>query len=244
MLRMPDVIISSLADLVLGLPRLAAHRTRPQTHVVQYEMLVAHPDEEVRRLLAALECDPAAFTSADMKQADYLRTSSFGDRKILERTTIDQGSVEAWRSQLSVEEMQTMTNLVGAELFLELGYEEELLHARKAGVMDTGEEVTERYRRIFRTWWVSRQQRGERYRPRLTLKRQSTPPGMSRTIATRLSKCCGTKSRDWSESSISPNVVRVLAIKTRSLILPIPSGTTGGSGGMQYACHVFKSSHE
>ncbi|RXH38124.1 NoeE-like protein [Bradyrhizobium nanningense] len=153
MLRLPDVIISSLADLVLGLPTLAAHRTRSQTHLVQYEMLVAHPDEEVRRLLAALECDPAAFTSADMKQADYLRSSSFGDRKILERTTIDQGSVEAWRSQLSVEEMQTVTNLVGADLFLELGYGEELLHARKAGVMDMGEEVTELYRRIFRTWW-------------------------------------------------------------------------------------------
>ncbi|WP_456737637.1 MULTISPECIES: sulfotransferase family protein [unclassified Bradyrhizobium] len=68
MLRMPDGIISSLADLVLDLPRLAAHRTRPQTHLVQYEMLVAHPEKEIRRLLAALECDPAAFTSADRKK--------------------------------------------------------------------------------------------------------------------------------------------------------------------------------
>ncbi|RXH38792.1 NoeE-like protein [Bradyrhizobium nanningense] len=153
MLRLPDFIISSLADLVLGLPRLAARRTRPQTQLMQYEMLVSHPDEEIQRLLTALGCDPAAFTSTEMRQADYLRTSRFGDRKLLERTAVDQSSVDAWRSQLSVEEMQTVTDLVGAELFLELGYEEELLHARKAGVLDTRVEVTELYRRIFRTWW-------------------------------------------------------------------------------------------
>ncbi|UWU82907.1 sulfotransferase [Bradyrhizobium yuanmingense] len=153
MLRLPDGIISSLADLVLGLPRLVAHRTRPQTQSVQYELLVAHPDKEIRRLLTALGCDPAAFTSTEMRQADYLRTSRFGDRKILERSAIDQSSVDAWQSQLSVEEMQTVTDLVGAEVFLELGYEEELLHAQQAGVLDTRGEVTELYRRTFRTWW-------------------------------------------------------------------------------------------
>ncbi|WP_321576300.1 hypothetical protein [Bradyrhizobium barranii] len=49
-----------------------------------------------------------------------------------------------------------MTDLVGAELLLELGYEQELLHAQKAGVLDRGREVTELYRRIFRTWWDMR----------------------------------------------------------------------------------------
>ncbi|WP_283807107.1 sulfotransferase [Bradyrhizobium sp. Ghvi] len=153
MLRLPDGIISSLADLVLGLPKLAAHRARPQTQFVQYELLVAHPDEEIRRLLTGLGCDPAAVASAGMGQADYLRSSSFGDRKILERNAVDQSSVNAWQSQLSVEEMQTVTDLVGTELLLELGYEQELLHARQAGVLDGGREVTELYREIFRTWW-------------------------------------------------------------------------------------------
>ncbi|SDJ12431.1 fucosyl-beta-1,4-N-acetylglucosamine oligosaccharide 3-O-sulfotransferase NoeE [Bradyrhizobium sp. Rc2d] len=153
MLRLPDVIISSLADLVLGLPKLAAHRTRPQTQFVHYELLVAHPDEEIRRLLTGLGCDPAAVASAGMGQADYLRSSSFGDRKILERNAVDQSSVKTWQSQLSVEEMQTVTDLVGAELLLELGYEQELLLAQQAGVLDRGREVTELYRQIFRTWW-------------------------------------------------------------------------------------------
>ncbi|WP_275969508.1 MULTISPECIES: sulfotransferase family protein [Bradyrhizobium] len=153
MLRLPDGIISSLADLVLGLPRLAAQRIRPQTHLVQYELLVAHPDEEIQRLLTALGCDPGGVASASMGRVDYLQSSSFGDRKILERNTIDESSVKSWQSQLSVEEMQTVTDLVGAELLVELGYEQELLHAQKAGVLDRGREVTELYRRIFRTWW-------------------------------------------------------------------------------------------
>ncbi|MEY9104284.1 hypothetical protein ABH999_000480 [Bradyrhizobium yuanmingense] len=153
MLRLPDGIISSLADLVLGLPRLAAQRIRPQTHLVQYELLVAHPDEEIQRLLTALGCDPGGVASASMGRVDYLQSSSFGDRKILERNTIDESSVKSWQSQLSVEEMQTVTDLVGAELLVELGYEQELLHALKAGVLDRGREVTELYRRIFRIWW-------------------------------------------------------------------------------------------
>ncbi|MCA1500351.1 sulfotransferase [Bradyrhizobium sp. NBAIM14] len=153
MLRLPDGIITSLADLVLGLPKLAAHRTRPRTQFVQYELFVAHPDEEIRRLLRGLGCDPAAVASAGMRQADYLRSSSFGDRKILERNAVDQSSVKAWQSQLSVEEMQTVTDLVGAELLLELGYEQELVHAQQAGVLDRGGEVTELYRQVFRTWW-------------------------------------------------------------------------------------------
>ncbi|MDA9476802.1 NoeE-like protein [Bradyrhizobium sp. CCBAU 65884] len=153
MLRLPDAIITSLADLALGLPTLAAHRTRPRTHFAKYELLVAYPDEEIRRLLTGLGCDPAAVASAGMRQADYLQSSSFGDRKILQRNAVDQSSVNAWQSQLSVEEMQTVTDLVGVELLVDLGYEQELLHAQQAGVLDRGREVTELYRQTFRTWW-------------------------------------------------------------------------------------------
>ncbi|MGY2843964.1 MULTISPECIES: nodulation protein NoeE [unclassified Bradyrhizobium] len=152
MLRLPAVVISSLADLVLGLPRLAAHRARPRTQLIKYEPLVARPDQEVRRLLVALGCDPAVAASAGMEQADYLRSSSFGDRKILERNAVDESSVKAWQSQLSAEEMQTVTDLIGVELLIELGYEQELLHAQQAGVVDRGGEVTELHRRIFQTW--------------------------------------------------------------------------------------------
>ncbi|WP_051311154.1 sulfotransferase [Bradyrhizobium sp. Cp5.3] len=146
-------IASSLADLVLGLPALAEQRGHPQTQVVHYERLAAGPDEEIRRLIASLGCDPAAIESGTTEKTDYLQSSSFGDRNILERTAVDSRSIQAWQTALSVEEMQAVTDLVGSELLLDLGYEEELQYARKAGVVDRGRAVTERYRRLFRTGW-------------------------------------------------------------------------------------------
>ncbi|WP_283818307.1 sulfotransferase family protein [Bradyrhizobium guangxiense] len=146
-------IASSLADLVLGLPALAAYRSRPQTQVVHYETLVAHPDDEIRRVLAGLGYTPTETGSARGGQTDYLRSSTFGDRKILERKAVDDRSVEAWQTDLSIEEMQVVTDLVGAKLLTELGYERDFQYAKQAGVVDRGPEATQGYRHLFRTCW-------------------------------------------------------------------------------------------
>ncbi|MGL3210305.1 sulfotransferase family protein [Bradyrhizobium sp. BR 1433] len=146
-------VVSCLADLVLGLPTLAALRGRRQTQVVQYEILVVHPDEEVRRVIAGLGHDPADVTSATVEQADVFRSSTFGDRNILEKKTIDDRSVQAWRTALSTEEMQVVTDLVGTELLIELGYEQDLRCAQQVGIVDRGPVVTEAYRQLFRTCW-------------------------------------------------------------------------------------------
>ncbi|WP_439373242.1 sulfotransferase family protein [Bradyrhizobium sp. DASA03120] len=151
--RPTPAIASSLADLVLGLPALAAYRSRLQMQVVQYEVLVAHPDEEIRRVVAGLGLTPMDMSSAPLEQTDYLRSSTFGDRKILEKKTIDDRSVRAWQTELSVEEMQVVTDLVGAQLLIELGYEQDLRFAEQAGVVDKGPEVTEGYRQLFRSCW-------------------------------------------------------------------------------------------
>ncbi|WP_445219677.1 sulfotransferase family protein [Bradyrhizobium sp. Pa8] len=146
-------IASSLADLVLGLPALAACRGRRGTQMVHYEVLVAHPDDEIRRVLAGLGYAATDMTSATTGQTDYLRSSTFGDRKILEKKTVDDRSVQAWQTELSTEEMQVVTDLVGSELLIELGYEQDLRFAEQAGVVDKGPEATEGYRRLFRTCW-------------------------------------------------------------------------------------------
>ncbi|AMA59869.1 sulfotransferase family protein [Bradyrhizobium sp. CCGE-LA001] len=153
LIRVPDNIASALADLVLGLPKLAAHRTRPQTQVVRYERLVAQPDAEVRRVVVGLGCDPTISSPGTNEKTAYLQSSSFGDRKILDKQAVDDRSVQAWQNQLSVEEMQTVTDLVGADLLVDLGYEQELGQAQQAGVVDRGREVTELYRRVFEIWW-------------------------------------------------------------------------------------------
>nr|AFJ42519.1 NoeE [Bradyrhizobium elkanii] len=146
-------VVSCLADLVLGLPTLAALRGRPRTQVVQYEILVVHPDEEIRRVIAGLGYDPADVTSATVEQADVFSSSTFGDRKIFEKKTIDDRSVQAWRTALSTEEMQVVTDLVGTELLIELGYEQDLRYAQQVGIVDRGPVVTESYRQLFRTCW-------------------------------------------------------------------------------------------
>ncbi|MCA1457337.1 sulfotransferase [Bradyrhizobium sp. BRP22] len=152
-LSLPPDIASSLADLVLGLPTLAAHPNRRQTEVVRYETLVARPDDEVRRVIAALGHDPTSIASATMGQPDYLRSSRFGDRKILERKAVDGRSLHTWQTDLSMREMQAITDALGAELLIELGYEQELRYVQQAGIVDRGPAVTEQYRQVFRTWW-------------------------------------------------------------------------------------------
>ena len=149
----------ALADLVLGLPALAAQRGRPHTQTVHYEHLVERPDEEIRRVITALGYDPSGFIVPAVEQTEYLRLSSFGDRRLLKKKAVDNRSVETWRTELTIEEMQTVTDLVGAELLVELGYEQSLQHAKDAGIVDRGKAVTERYRQVFRTWWDLR--RGE-----------------------------------------------------------------------------------
>ncbi|MGY8669369.1 sulfotransferase, partial [Bradyrhizobium sp. UFLA05-109] len=59
----------------------------------------------------------------------------------------------AWQTDLSIEEMQVVTDLVGAELLIELGYEKDLQFAKQAGVVDRGAEVTQGYRHLFQTCW-------------------------------------------------------------------------------------------
>ena len=142
-----------LADLVLGLPVLAARRDRPKTQVVRYEALVEQTGEEIRRVVTALGYDPAGITSMTIGKTDYLKSGNFGDRKILDKKTIDDRSVHAWQTELSTQEMQAVTDMVGAELLIELGYDQEFQWAREAGVVDSGDAVTHRHRQVFQTWW-------------------------------------------------------------------------------------------
>lgn len=149
----PPAHSSYLADLVIGLPLLAARRDRSKTQVVRYETLVAQPSEEIRRMITALGYDPADITSTTMGKTDYLKSGNFGDRKILDKKTIDDRSVHAWQTELSVQEMQAVTDMVGADLLIELGYEQEFQWAREAGVIDSGEAMTRRHRQVFQIWW-------------------------------------------------------------------------------------------
>ncbi|KRQ16228.1 hypothetical protein [Bradyrhizobium manausense] len=49
--------------------------------------------------------------------------------------------------------MQVVTDLVGVQLLIELGYEQDLRFAEQAGVVDKGPEVTESNRQLFQSCW-------------------------------------------------------------------------------------------
>ncbi|MBR1133263.1 sulfotransferase [Bradyrhizobium iriomotense] len=149
----PAAHAAYLADLVLGLPVLAARLDHPETQTVRYEALVRQPAEEVRRLVAALGYDPDGIRSTTTDNTGYLRSGNFGDRKILDKKAVDDRSIDAWRSELTVAEMQSVTDMVGTELLVALGYEQELQNAQDAGVVDKGKDATRRHREVFEAWW-------------------------------------------------------------------------------------------
>lgn len=142
-----------LADRILGLRKLASCRSHPQVQVVFYEDLVTRSDAVVRQLIAGLGFDPKLLPAVTVNQTDYLLEGSFGDRKILERSGIDDSSVNAWQRELTLAEKQAVTDMVGADLFVELGYERELEDAQKAGVVIKEPAVGEWYREILENWW-------------------------------------------------------------------------------------------
>lgn len=141
-----------LADLVLGLPVLAARHDHPNTQVVHYEALVREPREELQRIIAALGYDPEGIASTTIENTEYLKSGGFGDRKILEKKSVDDHSIKVWLSELSLTEMQAVVDMVGADLFIALDYEEDLRHAYDAGVVDRGAAVTQRHRTVFTAW--------------------------------------------------------------------------------------------
>jgi len=150
-----------LADLVLGQPALAARRSHPRTQVVHYEALVRQPVEEVKRLVAGMGFDSAGIISAETENTDYLRAGTFGDRKILKKSSIDTSSIQAWRDQLSLAEMQAVTDMIGADLIIDLGYANELHHAYGAGVIDGRHRTTQDYRQAFEEWQTIRRDRAQ-----------------------------------------------------------------------------------
>ncbi|MBY0382823.1 MAG: sulfotransferase [Xanthobacteraceae bacterium] len=149
-----------LADLVLGQPALAARRLHQRTHVLHYEALVKRPIEEVRRIVAASGHDPSGIVTLTTEDAEYLRSGNFGDRKILQTSNVAATSIDTWRTELTLAELQAVTDMIGAELISELGYNSELQYAYAAGVTDKGPAITQLYRQAFGQWLSLRQVSG------------------------------------------------------------------------------------
>jgi hypothetical protein len=114
-------------DLALALRCLARHFERPSPlHLeVQYEELVRQPEVELRRVCDFLELP---FEASMLRYGengalmDAYRRSEFGDRSLLDHTSIHTDAVDRWRQVLSPAEVVDVAQIIEPELLTRMGY--------------------------------------------------------------------------------------------------------------------------
>lgn len=136
-----------IADLALGLKALAEHAERRSSLVIRYESLVRAPATEQARALVHLDQQPELLTEPGVPVDDQEgEQTSFGDTNIRSRRRVDTLSLDNWKTLLSADELHTVTELVGADLMIRLGYGHELESARELGAeMPSSTKTTERH---------------------------------------------------------------------------------------------------
>lgn len=121
-------------DYVLGHLNIWAFANRhPEVIRLRYEALAARPAETCAALLTSLQLPGADLVGEfASSQADHARAST-GDKKIRDTSKPHTGSIDAWRSHLSVADLQGIIDHLGTELIGALGYAEALEQVRALG---------------------------------------------------------------------------------------------------------------
>ncbi len=131
-------------DLVLGTRTLAdfADAAAPPVHRIAYEHLVAEPQRLAAEAIAFLGLEPAENLGHFELRESELAKSDFGDRKIIQTHEPHAQSVGKWEKDLPREDLQTLVDAVGAELFRRLGYQGVLSRLAELGVAEPSAEAT------------------------------------------------------------------------------------------------------
>jgi hypothetical protein len=142
-----------IADLALGLEAVARHAERHGSLIIRYETLVRSPASEQARTLIYLGHQPNLLTEPGVPlDAHRAEQTSFGDTNIRTRRRVDTSSLHNWQAQLSVAEVQAVTDLVGPDLIKRLGYGDALESAIRLGAtMPTSTNAAE-HRHSWRQW--------------------------------------------------------------------------------------------
>jgi len=141
-----------IADLALGLRALLEHTERHPSLTIHYEQLVRAPAAEQTRALAHLRCSASGLPSSGTLLDHSPDNSSFGDTKIRKRRVVNSASLDAWQHQLTREELQVVTELLGEDLLNRLGYGEEFNAALRLGARSTSPERTDQCQGRWRKW--------------------------------------------------------------------------------------------
>ncbi|WP_207459122.1 sulfotransferase [Azospirillum sp. SYSU D00513] len=144
-------------DLLTGLGALERFSTAlgDRVHVVHYERLIADPIAALHALLMHLGLPSPEESVRAMTDLTALGRSKkqFGDHKILKTTAPHADSLDRWKSELSVPDLQTLLDALGRDRLTRLGYGAAVEEVLALGAVDKGPDVTlaheERCRRLM-----------------------------------------------------------------------------------------------
>ncbi|WP_340016422.1 sulfotransferase [Paenibacillus sp. FSL K6-1318] len=125
-------------DLTLGMLRLNDYFAKPHAnaHELQYEQLVARPQEELEKLCAFLgiryEQGMEQYGQfLDSAKSDMFYSMGVGDPFLSSHQEAHQGSVNNWKNILDPQEVELYCRVMGADLFHRMGYSEQLAEAEQ-----------------------------------------------------------------------------------------------------------------
>lgn len=133
-------------DFILGFRNLADFFSSKSDYkyIINYEDLVLNPKEEIIKLCEFLGI------SYQEKMEDYSQNQSaltnhanksMGDKKILEKSAVSNSSVSNWK-KLNNKDLQSLFNVLGADLFKQLGYQDTLHELMELGINISDSETS------------------------------------------------------------------------------------------------------
>ncbi|MDO7907218.1 sulfotransferase [Paenibacillus sp. JX-17] len=127
-----------MTDLTAGLFRYYHYFSTdsPYIYRCKYETLVAEPEEETRRLCRFIgvpyeEGIERYGDYMDGAKAEMYYSMGVGDPYLSKHREPHQDSVNSWKDRLEPEEIDAYCRILGADIFHELGYSEELAEAER-----------------------------------------------------------------------------------------------------------------
>jgi len=125
-------------DLTLGMLRLNDYfaESHANAHELQYEQLVARPQEELEKLCAFLGIRYEQGMEQygrflDSAKSDMFYSMGVGDPFLSSHQEVHQGSVNNWKNILDPQEVELYCRVMGADLFHRMGYSEQLAEAEQ-----------------------------------------------------------------------------------------------------------------
>ncbi|MBM7567327.1 sulfotransferase [Paenibacillus sacheonensis] len=125
-------------DLTVGLFRYYDYfaHPHPNTHHLSYETMVARPQEELTHLcrFLGISYEQGLESYGDVKGTDKGKlyfSMGVGDPNVADHNQPHLDSIASWRETLSKEEMAVYCRSIGAKLFRDMGYADELEEAER-----------------------------------------------------------------------------------------------------------------